>query len=149
MIGRVIFTLSLCALSVAAVGDRGARFVLPPQQGGALLRQCSRPAPQGITGFWVPTDQEIAELEKRLVPFLKSRPAGAALLPLARYHRQYVGLIKNGERYIYGNFYVPSAGVVSEGSRPVVVCDGGKSFWGVVYSVETKSFSALRFNGAA
>ncbi len=31
----------------------------------------------------------------------------------------------------------------------LIVCDGGNSFWGVLYDVETKEFSLLSFNGIA
>ncbi len=83
------------------------------------------------------------------MPFLKSTPSGSAVLPLTRFHRQYVGFVKDGRRYIYGNFYTPYTDIKNEALHPVNICDGGKHFWGIVYSVETKSFSDLQFNGEA
>jgi hypothetical protein len=29
----------------------------------------------------------------------------------------------------------------------MIICDGGKSFWGVLYDPETRTFSQLAFNG--
>ncbi|MGH8225858.1 MAG: hypothetical protein ACRER1_06875 [Gammaproteobacteria bacterium] len=149
MIVRIMLALSLGVLSSACTRANNTAFVLPPYPGAALLLQCSRSTPEGTTDYWKPTYHDIAELEKRLVPFLKSTPSGSAVLPLTKYHRQYVGFVKDGKRYIYGNFYTPSADIKNEASRPVVTCDGGKHFWGVVYSMETKSFSDLQFNGEA
>lgn len=149
MILRVVFFLSLCVLSSACTRTDKTTFILPPYPGAALLRQCSRSTPEGTTDYWKPTYRNIAELEKRLVPFLESTPSGSAVLPLTNYHRQYVGFVKDGKHYIYGNFYTPSSDVKNEASRPVVTCDGGKHFWGIVYSVEAKSFSDLEFNGEA
>jgi hypothetical protein len=34
-------------------------------------------------------------------------------------------------------------------SAPVVVCDGGDSFWGLSFDVDAKTFSAPAFNGEA
>ena len=83
------------------------------------------------------------------MPFLKSTKAGSGVLPLSRFHRQYIGFVKDGKRYIYASFYIPWPDTKNEASLPVIVCDGGKSFWGIVYSIDTKSFSDLRFNGVA
>lgn len=149
MILRVVFFLSIGVLSSACTRANNAAFILPPYPGAVLLRQCSRSTPEGTTDYWQPTRRDVEELEKRLVPFLESTSAGAAVLPLANYHRQYVGFVKDGKRYIYGNFYTPSSDIKDEVSRPVVTCDGGKHYWGVVYSVETESFSDLQFNGEA
>lgn len=149
MIRKIVFALILGALPFAALGANNSVFVLPPYPGAALLRQCSRSTPEGATGYWKPTRRDIAELEKHLVPFLKSTPAGSAALPLTNYHRQYVGFVKDGKRYIYGNFYTPSPDFKNEASRPIVVCYGGKHFWDVVYSIETESFNDLQFNGEA
>lgn len=149
MIRRILLVSSLVIFSGAAVGAANGVFILPPDQGAALLKQCSRPTPDGATAFWTPSRGDIAELERRLVPFLKSTKSGSAVLPLSRFHRQYIGFVKDGKRYIYGSFYIPWPDTENEASRPVIVCDGGKSFWGIVYSVKAQSFSALRFNGPA
>ena len=112
--------------------------------------QCSRATPQGATSFWTPTVAQLDELELRLIPYLEGR-APAARPPLdTGFHRQYIGFIKNGVRYIYGNFYRGQKEVTdSERIQPVVVCDGGPAFWGVVYDLDRGEFSDIAFNGIA
>jgi hypothetical protein len=66
---------------------------------------------------------------------------------------QYVGLIRGGRRYIYGNF-VPGSTRESyatlgsrDESRALTVCDGGPAFFGADYDVEARGISHLAFNG--
>lgn len=67
-----------------------------------------------------------------------------------KYHVQYVGFIRNSERYIYGNFYPASqeSGAYEE-RQAVQVCDGGHAFWGIVYRLKTRTFEDPQFNGFA
>jgi hypothetical protein len=37
---------------------------------------------------------------------------------------------------------------LDERSTPVVVCDGGPAFWGVVFDPESNAFLDLRVNGS-
>jgi len=123
-------------------------FILPAEKGAALLQQCSRSTPQGVEGFWKPSAAEISGMENRLVLFLKTDPSK---IVLSDFRRQYVGFSRGGKRYIYGNFYRASLPVTlkNEDMEPVMVCDGGPSFWGIVFSVDTKEFQELAFNGMA
>lgn len=123
--------------------------ILPPIKGPALLKQCSRPTPRHVDIYWQPTKADISELERRLVIFLDENAFGKKVLPLAAYHRQYVGFIKDGKRYIYGNFYTTNPNGKLATIAPVIVCDGGKNFWGIVYSVESKKFQGAVTNGSA
>jgi hypothetical protein len=149
---HVGLALLLCA-SAGFAGPADAEdqhiFVLSPTVGAALLAQCSRPAPQDVDGFWSPTSEQIAELETLLGPYLKSVPLGRSLLPLERYHRQYVGFVKGGKLFIYGSFYAYAVEARREPTEPIIVCDGGRSFWGIVYSVESKELMELAVNGVA
>ena len=126
------------------------RFVLPATSAPALLRQCSRAAPQGAANFWSPTEAQLDELESRLIRHLESPTSEKSTPRDFGYHRQYIGFTKNGTRYIYGNFY-PGKGEATDSERiqPVVICDGGAAFWGVVYDVDRGEFSDFAFNGFA
>jgi len=87
-----------------------------------------------------------------LEPFLRTNLSGRTLLPLQQYHRQYVGFTKGGKRYIYGNFYALPLGfsaVQDEAVDPILVCDGGRHFWGIVFAIDSKSFLDLAINGVA
>lgn len=129
-----------------------ARYVLPSSAGPALLRQCSRFVPSNVSEYWQPSSEQIRELEARLVPYLAKRAAAGAETPPAspRYHRQYVGIVSDGVRLIYGNFFsgqgIPRS---TEAKTAVIVCDGGSSFWGVVYDVEAGTIVKVDFNGVA
>jgi hypothetical protein len=140
---------SLVALPAIA-GDSDS-FVLPAEHGPKLLRQCSRPSPNNADGYWTPTTSQITELESLLEAYLQT--SVPRLLPLSNHHRQYVGFMVAGQEFIYGNFYPagmpPSRTRPGESEYPVLFCDGGDAFWGIVYSVGDKTFKDLRFNGIA
>ena len=102
--------------------------------------------------LWEPSGKDLDELETSLAKYLKEREKGGKPVPpkRARYHRQYVGFTRNGERFIYGNFYPAGAEfLANESSKPVQVCDGGPVFWGIVYRVKTQTFEEPQFNGYA
>jgi hypothetical protein len=86
---------------------------------------------------------------------LEERKKFGKSVPLekTKYHRQYIGFVRNGERFIYGNFYPDSAlghdAKFDETTQPLMVCDGGPAFWGIVYRVSTKTFEEPAFNGRA
>lgn len=145
---RILIALSLSMLSGTAAAE-GNSFVLPVNEGTALLQQCSRSTPSNVEVFWVVQQPQINELEKRLELFLRSSTGGTSALPIKRFHRQYVGFIKGGKRYIYGNFYPAGKISLGEENTPVIICDGGRSFWGIVFAVESKTFRDLQFNGPA
>jgi hypothetical protein len=127
-------------------------FALPPSQGPAVLKQCSRNTPLGASSFWQPSREEIAALELALAPYLEARrEVGARIPPTEQvYHREYVGYARDGRRFIYGNFFpAGDSWPVHRAGYPVAVCDGGPSFWGIVYDVESRRFEEPHFNGQA
>ena len=149
-----VFTMSLASVAGAQNFSFPAegRFILPPSLGAEVLKQCSRLAPTKISKFWQPSASDVEQLELALPAFLIERVKSGKEVPSkgSPYHRQYVGFSENGERFIYGNFF-PADTVkemsLNESTRPVLVCDGGSAFWGVVYRVSTKSFEEPQFNG--
>jgi hypothetical protein len=109
-----------------------------------MLRQCSRRTPQKVSSFFTPDASHVTELEARLADYLsRVKPA----LRFQEYSRQYVGFTKDGRQYLYGNFFRSTSSVARASSEPIIVCDGGESFWGVVYSLDSKTFEDIRFNG--
>lgn len=160
--------VSLLLLGLAAPSSTAAqayefppsgRFLLARSLGPQLLRQCSSDAPSDAVQFWQPALSDIRNLENALGPFLDQLVKSRATVPPRQhsYRRQYVGFVRNGERFIYGNFY-PSrvvsdfwrAGdILDEKRTPVIVCDGRAAFWGIVFRPTTKTFEDLAFNGEA
>jgi hypothetical protein len=126
------------------------RFLLHPPAARQIFRQCSRSAPPAKSDLWAPSTKDLDDLEILLAKYLDQRAtAGEAVPPKgAKYHRQYVGFIRNGERYVYGNFYPANNETgIYEASHAVQVCDGGPVFWGIVYRVKTRTFEEIQFNG--
>jgi hypothetical protein len=103
--------------------------------------------------YWTPSEADIMEAEKKLLPFLPSdlpRTSGKdrILKDLKTYKRQYVGLVTNDEKEVFINFFCTEGD--SNWTRHVVwVSDGGPCFFHVYYSMKSKTFSRLMVNGYA
>jgi hypothetical protein len=123
-------------------------FILPVNAGQSLLRQCSRGTPNA-SQFWNPSPDQIQKLESLLPQYVRHGTDQNPNIPgNVEYHRQYVGIVVKGKRLIYGNFYPASVSdYFDEKSTPVVVCDGGASFWGIVFEPESSVFLDLQVNG--
>lgn len=90
-------------------------------------------------------------LEKNLPAFILARANRHEPNPASiSYHRQYIGVVVNGEQLIYGNFY-PNENffIKNSKSQAVVICDGGPAFWGILYSPKSGVFRELMRNGVA
>lgn len=146
----------IAASSVGAAAADAQYTILHGVEAEKALQQCSRPAIDGITGYWDPSQQAIRQLESD-IPRLKQLAIRQDMdkfigNPEAS-HRQYVGVVIGGQRYIYINAW--SANEVMLGSsgawrfKAFVVCDGGPSHWGALYDPQTGKFSALTGNGVA
>ena len=153
--------LALCLVLLACTDSQGGAalpddaVVLPGNQANLVLHQCSRPVPVRGAATWQPSPADIAALEAALPAALATQnPPGAPdWSPVPEgWRRQYVGLVRGGRRFLYGNFYPRSA----DNGRPdpeqwrrepVMVCDGGPIFFGVEYDVEAGRFTHFGFNG--
>jgi hypothetical protein len=153
LISIVAITMSLAPVAAAqkfSFPPEG-RFIFPASLGAKVLKQCSRVAPTKISKFWQPSASDVEQLELALPAFLIEREKSGKQVPPkgSPYYRQYVGFSENGERFIYGNFFPAyTETALHESTQPVLVCDGGSAFWGVVYRVSTKSFDEPQFNGS-
>ena len=147
------------ALLVAACGPAGAALppdaaVLPGSAVATMLRQCSRGAPAAGEATWQPGGNEVAALEAALPAVLAARPEGHELATAPDgWLRQYVGIVRGGRRFLYGNFFPrETARHYDDAGRwrrePVLVCDGGPPFFGVEYDVDGRRFTRIDFNGA-
>ena len=156
----------LSCFSAAAIAheqlDSKDGAVLPASAGKELLHQCSRGAPQDVSGAWRPTQEQIRELEIRLpsafeaVAFQRGNEYGQR----GHFRRQYAGFIVEGRKIIYVNAFPRSLGDPEPNGPPgfrhfdwhrqvVAVCDGGPVFFGVEYDPAAKTFSHFEFNGIA
>jgi len=173
----VLLLAAACATALqGGVLDPADGSVLSGPEARATLNQCSRYGPREATAFWNPSAQQIDELEKRLPSFLRRQkfaPPGDA----RGYFRQYVGVVLGDRKFVYVNGFPkdaiaedvaafqqfthdhPDVRITATDfpesmrsragwrSYAVVVCDGGSSYWGVLYDPETQQFSEYSANG--
>jgi len=112
-----------------------------------VLDTCSRDSPArhdgAVSGYWVPTVEQIAQLETRLAQLQPTIPDPAS------YDRQYVGILYNGKQAIYVNAFKPHDDSDLDPSVDAVrVCGGGGGFWGAVFDPASGAFSEIASNGA-
>jgi hypothetical protein len=131
--------------------------ILNADKGERLLRQCSRSIPKKISSYWTPNEVDIRTLEKH---FLKVKNVTAtdcclvngSIQTLDNSAFQYVGVTIKKKKYIYINaFYADFNELKSLHDKwktePVVVCDGGDSYWGVLFDLDSLKFRDLAING--
>jgi hypothetical protein len=148
--------LVLAACSAAGPALSPDAVILPEAIAGRLLDECSRGVPAAYTGHWLPNADDIAALEAALPQALGAVRRGGAKLRGAPqgWRRQYGGFVRDGHRFIYGNFFPRDIGDFRPADNdwrhaPVMVCDGGHVFFGVEYDVEGRRITHLDFNGYA
>ena len=148
----LVLLLGACAGGGAAAPN-GRVATLPEGAAAGLLRQCSRSAPPMGESTWHPTAQDVALLERQLPAALAAAPEArgedfSGLL--LRWRRQYVGLVRGGRRFVYGNFLPggPGDGEARWRTEPTIVCDGGPQFFGVEFDQASGRITHLAFNGS-
>src|SRR5207245_9152354 len=63
-------------------------------------------SPANVSQFWNPSPEQIQKLELLLPKYVRYGAGRKPGIPDdVEYHRQYVGIVVNGKRLIYGNFY--------------------------------------------
>jgi len=131
--------------------------ILPVGETEALLHQCSRATPAPFQGTWQPQPADIARLEAILPKaIISEQPRGGRFRMNAfsptNWNRQYVGLVRQGRLYIYGNYFPANTDREADmrwRTEPWIVCDGGPNFFGVEYDVRAGRITQITFNGFA
>jgi hypothetical protein len=99
--------------------------------------------------FWSPTRAEVLKAEKGLERFLTENPPARSpelWKKLSRYKRQYLGIVVNGQKRIFANFYCTEERLAC---KPVIYEDGGDCFFQAEYDVESQKITKLEINGEA
>jgi hypothetical protein len=153
---------SVVAAMATPIWNPADGVIFPPAKANSLFsQQCSRDRPNGITGYWLPQAEQVAELEKRLPGFLDkevhrivntSDPRGPQM---PNYLRQYAGLVEGGRKIIYVNGFLADRFSSGDGlerkadwrTHAFSTCDGYINYFGVEYDPETRDFAHLVFNG--
>lgn len=124
--------------------------ILDTPQAPIILHQCSRSVPHKIKSYWIPAQTEVNSLQNN---FKKIYLSSIKVDSLDKFGFQYLGVEIEGKKYIYINaFPIREVEVLKKenydpSQKAVVVCDGGRYFWGVLFDIETMGFSLLAFNG--
>lgn len=103
---------------------------------------------------WTPSPADVAKLEAGLTtflqgvenPWLRTDPPIWQRVP--EYHRQYLGLVQNGEDIIYANFFCVDD-FDDWQNEFVLVMDGGDCFFQIRYNPQTDEFLDIMINGEA
>jgi hypothetical protein len=105
---------------------------------GVIVAEGDGPLFQAADGFWTPSIDDLEAVEFAI----------AAAQGELDHLRQYVGYIEGGQRKIYVNGFKDTFGI-DWTSEPVVVEDGGESFFQAIYNVDTGELELFMFNGEA
>lgn len=127
-------------------------------KGERLLRQCSRWTPKNISEYWIPTENDIARLEKQFMNVKEIKATACCLIngtiqTLDNFAFQYIGVTIKKKKYIYLNaFHLDEEDDLntfykSWKTDPIVMCDGGNYYWGVLFDLDRLKFSDLAING--
>jgi len=148
---NLLFATGLFAATVVLAEER-PWVLLDGDQGAMLIHQCSRESPEAVRSAWTPSAAVIEKMESRLTDItrLKSTLCCGAKFnvdDVGHYYRQYAGLVIEDKKLIYINAFARTAVVNDWRQEPVLICDGGRSFWGVLYDPATEKFFDLAFNG--
>jgi len=133
--------------------------VFPEQSAVSLAHQCSRQVPSP-DGSWAPDAATIRQLEEALPAALqdaldRKTPASSAQFKASDYYRQYGGLVAGGKKIVYINgFHRQALDLLAEFPKramswqtsPVVVCDGGRWYFGAEYDPSTRQVRLITFN---
>jgi hypothetical protein len=103
---------------------------------------------------WTPSLDQIKELEYILPSWLASsdhKDSPKILANLNNYKRQYMGFIKNGNKYIYVNAFCDVFAKENKNwqTEYVLVWDGGSCFFQIVYDLINRVFIEFYVNGEA
>ena len=101
------------------------------------FKQCSRPAPS-FHKLYTPTHVQI---DTMLFDLKKNRETIEANLSLKLEQYQYQAIGFNGD-LIYLNCFASSQyrGIPDWRATPVVECNGGDFYWGIVYDIKKRTF---------
>ncbi len=102
------------------------------------------------TEFWTPTKEDVLAAENQIEAYLKTESkfhTPDLWRKLPEYKRQYVGIVVNGHKRIFCNFFCWSHRPLDD--KPVFVFDGGECFFRIQYDLDDKRCYDFNANGYA
>jgi hypothetical protein len=101
--------------------------------------------------FWKPTSDDVLLIEKNIIDFLIQNSQEFYWQPpvwqrLDEYKRQYIGLEREGRKFIFGNYFCEN-GDEDWRKELMFAIDGGECYFQVEFDLESGSFIRLHVNG--
>ncbi len=142
-----------CANALPVVVVRGARGVVLPS---SVARRDLSLRAKDVEDYWVPSEDDVGDVETSLRDAVKERLAEATKEPasterdadvaalthigahLAEYVRQYAGVVVNGNRRVLVNAFPEDTYCYRD--QLVIVQDGGPWFWTIQFDVKLHQF---------
>jgi hypothetical protein len=128
------------------------------------LAQCGGPILDSITGYWKPSARDVQNVESSLLAVLRSRPEAPSDSAFS-YHRQHMGVIASGRRFVVTNgFHVSYLnqwrrmenlrhqsldGFKTDSvwrKHAVVMCDAGLRRFTSVYDIGSRTVTHFAFD---
>jgi hypothetical protein len=151
-----VFGIAVCQKSPAKTDEPFEVIKTDEFEGVIIPREKAGDFMKAFSGLdekeaWTPGRNSVLTLEERIGSYLKK--AAAKRSPslwskLAKYKRQYVGVMRNGRKVIFVNFFC-GAFDTDWKTHPVAVDDGGDCFFNLLYDPGSSAFSDLQINGEA
>jgi hypothetical protein len=78
-------SVASCFIAASATDLPDHAAILPTSEGPKIVKQCSRSDPADVSGFWIPSEADVAALEKSLPQLLRT---SGHKIDLRNSHRQ-------------------------------------------------------------
>jgi hypothetical protein len=120
-----------------------------------MCRRAANGQQQAITGYWDIRLSDLEKLESNFKKVLKLKSQEISVNNLAAFAFQYSGFIINEKKYIYINAFYNNPKSDPELRRnnwkndPVMVRDGGPTYWQAIFDMDALEFIQIRFNDSA
>jgi hypothetical protein len=104
-----------------------------------------------VSDAWKPSREDAAKLEAGLVDYIRRNPPERSprlWRKLKLYRRQYIGITRDGRRFIRCIAFCDAAGLNWK-RQIVVVFDGGDCYFEIDYDVDSGTYSNLYVHGEA
>ena len=141
----IVLAMLLGGCSASSISTGGVEGVIfPASQANFVSDTTGR---KGLA-CWTPSKSDVAGAFPRIRAFLKSEAPSIAAR-LTQYRCQYSGIIVEGKKRIYCNFFHRDGEMAYWKSEPVFVLDGGDWYFQLEYDLESEKCLDLRINGEA
>ena len=151
-LSAALLVLSHAAVAAESNGILSAKgpLALNAEQAPLLLKPCWGGGPNSEGQLWLPTAAEVAALETQIEKHMATVKLGTPGTPAAgkQYRGQYVGFMRSNVKHIYASYLPARDEYPLPSGSALLMCDGGPSYWGIVYNTVTGQFSELSVSGS-